>query len=459
MKPTTLWQSTLILLEKKVSKPNFVTWFSNVNIKKIEGNEVVLTVPNIFVREWLKNKFESDLLSSLKEISPDIQKVKYIISNNSQKNNNKNSVLNNGSKFLLNDVSQPKIEFSQNRLSGLNPKYTFKNFVVGSFNQLATACALSIVKKWNTKDEVKSLNYNPLFIYSGVGLGKTHLLEAIGNEIVNIKKKRKVKYTPCQNFTSQIITAIRSQTIDDFIKQYQAFDVLIIDDIEFIAGKERTQEAFFQIFNELIDNDKQIILSSDRPPRAINNLEERLRSRFEGGMIADISLPETEERLAILEEKLEERQIILPKEILEFIANNVKSNIRELEGTLIRAIVIFEKEQSVEAVKKELGGIINKSKNRISYEKIIEDVCDFYRVAKKDILSKSRKKDLVLPRQVIMYLMRNEINLSLPSIGAKIGNKDHTTVSYACEKIEEKMKKDGDFFRDLETIKERIHNS
>ncbi|HOK35176.1 MAG TPA: chromosomal replication initiator protein DnaA [Candidatus Pacearchaeota archaeon] len=455
---STLWQSTLILLEQKVSKPNFVTWFSNVDIKKKEGDEITLSVPNIFVKEWLKNKFESELLDSLRQFSPEIKKINYIISSK-EKNNSKlfsNSL--NNSKLPL-DLSQQKIEFSQNRLSGLNPKYTLKNFVVGSFNQLAAACAISVIKTWTSKDNIKDLSYNPLFIYSSVGLGKTHLLEAIGNEIVNTRKKRKVKYIPCPNFTSQIITAIRSQNIEDFLEKYQSFDVLIIDDIEFIAGKERTQETFFRIFNELIDHNKQIILSSDRPPRAIEKLEERLKSRFEGGMVADISLPETEERLAILEEKVEEKGVILPKEILEFIAVNIKNNIRELEGALIKAIVLFQREQSVEVVKKELKDIINQPKNRISPEKIIDNVCSFYNVSKKDVLSKSRKKELVLPRQVIMYLMREEINLSLPSIGVKIGNKDHTTVGYACEKIEEKLKKDGDFFRDLEVIKERLYNS
>jgi chromosomal replication initiator protein len=453
---TSLWQSTLASLEQKISKASFATWFSSTTIKKKEGDKIVLAVPNIFVKEWLENKFEPELLSTIKEISPDVKEIKYIISN--QKPKEYSSKKQSNQKLPV-DFSQPKIDFYQNRISGLNPKYTLKNFVVSSFNQLATACAISIIKKWSASSvSFKELSYNPLFVYSGVGLGKTHLLEAIGNEVINARKKRKVKYIASPNFTSQVITAIRDQSIEKLVKEYQTFDILIIDDIEFLAGKERTQEIFFRIFNELTEEGKQIILSSDRPPRAIEKIEERLRSRFEGGMVTDISLPETEERLAILEQKMQEREVVIPREILEFIASNIKNNIRELEGALIKSIVLFEREQSVEGTKNALQDIIKESKKKTSPEKIIEQVCNFYHIQKKEALSKSRKKEFVLPRQVIMYLMREEIGLSLPSIGAKIGNRDHTTVGYACEKTEEKLKKDGDFARDIEAIKERIYN-
>ncbi len=444
-----LWQSVLSSLENKISKTNLVTWFRDIDIKQQKNNQIIISVPNIFVREWLHNKFEKDLIEAFQKFSPNIKDIKYVISKPSSEIESQK--LNKKTKNLINDIAQPKIEFSQNRLSGLNPKYTFKNFIVGEFNQLAHACAISILKNPNS--------INPLFVHSGVGLGKTHLLEAIGNEIINSRRKKKVKYIPCPNFTSQIITAIRNQGIEKVVEMYSNYDVLIIDDIEFIAGKERTQEVFFRVFNNIKENDNQIIISSDRPPKAIENLEARLRSRFEGGMIVDITFPEYEERLAILEQKLEEKGGILPQEILEFIAKNIKKNIRELEGALIRSLIIFEQERSFEKVKKALEEIISEPKKRISAEKVIQIVCDFYNISSREVLSKTRKKEVVLPRQVIMYFLREEINLSLPSIGVKLGNKDHTTVGYACEKVGEKIRKDVDFLKDFEVIKERIYNS
>lgn len=441
-----LWQSVINSLENKFSKTNLITWFQDVSIEKNSEEQIIISVPNIFVKEWLKNKFEKDLIKAFQNFLPNVKIIKYKILNKKQ------NAINNKRKnnLLINDISQPQIEFYQNRLSGLNPKYKFENFVVGSFNQLAHACGLSVIKNIGS--------INPLFVYSGVGLGKTHLLEAIGNEIINSRKRKKVKYIPCPNFTSEIINAIRNDGIEKIVENYSNYDVLIIDDIEFLAGKERTQEVFFRVFNNLKEDDKQIIISSDRPPHAIENLEERIKSRFEGGMIVDISYPEYEERLAILEQKLEERNGILPQEILEFIARNIKKNIRELEGALIKALIIFEQERSFEKVKKSLEDFVLKPKNKISPEKIIEIVCDFYNVSKKEILSNTRKKEVVLPRQVIMYLLREEVNLSLPSIGIKIGNKDHTTVGYACEKIEEKIKKDGEFLKDIEVIREKINS-
>lgn len=444
MDKVSLWQLVLSSLEKKISRANFVTWFRNTKVKAKTKDKVLLSVPNIFVKEWLQNKFQKELLLSFQEFSPEIKKINYIISNQPQIKDKKKGAANI-------DISQPEFDFYRSRVSGLNPKYRFSNYVVGSFNQLAHACAISITKKIGS--------YNPLFIYSKVGLGKTHLLGAIGNEILNLSSKKKVKYIPCPNFTSEIISAIRGQNIEKVVKTYSHFDILIIDDIEFIAGKERTQEAFFRVFSDLTEQGRQIVLSSDRPPRALEKIEERLKSRFEGGMVADITFPDYEERLAILEQKLEDRKSILPREILEFIARSIKKNIRELEGALIRSLVIFEREQSFEEIKKNLENIVGEEKRKISKEKILEKVCDFYNVSKKEILSKSRKREFVLPRQVTMYFLREELNLSLPSIGVKMGDKDHTTVGYACEKIGEKLKQDGDFLKDIEVIRERIYST
>lgn len=444
MDKVSLWQLVLSSLEKKISRPNFVAWFKNTKIKAKTKDKILLLVPNIFVKEWLENKFQKELLLSFQKFSPEIKKISYIISNQPQLKEKKQE------KTKI-DISQPEFDFHRSRLSGLNPRYRFSNYVVGSFNQLAHACAVSIAKKIGS--------YNPLFIYSKVGLGKTHLLGAIGNEILNLSSKKKVKYVPSPNFTSEVISAIRGQNIEKVVETYSHFDILIIDDIEFIAGKERTQEVFFRVFNDLTEQGRQIILSSDRPPRALEKIEERLKSRFEGGMVADITFPDYEERLAILEQKLEDRKSILPKEILEFIARSIKKNIRELEGALIRALVIFEQERSFEAIKKNLQNIIGEEKRKISLEKILEKACDFYSVSRKEVLSKSRKREFVLPRQVIMYLLREELNLSLPSIGVKMGGKDHTTVGYACEKVGEKLKEDEEFSKDIEVIKERIYST
>jgi len=450
MDKTTLWNSVLSLLESKLSKANFLTWFQGTKIQKKKGEEIYLSVPNIFVKEWLKKKFEKELLASFQKFSPEIKKIRYVIEKKKTKIQTQPSL----------DLSQPQIEFLVHRESGLSPKYTFKNFVIGSFNQLAAACAISIAKRLKLSSSLFSpQSYNPFFVYSDVGLGKTHLLEAIGNEVLKAKRRKKVKYIPCSSFTSQVISAIRDQNIEKVVEEYQNFDLLIIDDIEFLAGKERTQEVFFRIFNELLERGSQIVLSSDRPPHALEKIEERLRSRFKGGMVADISQPSFEERVAILQQKIEERNVILPKEIIEFIAQNVRKNIRELEGALIKAIIIFERDQSIESVKKHLQDLIEEPRRKITVEKIINEVCEFYNVSKKEILSKSRKKEYVLPRQVIMYLLREELNLSLPSIGVKLGNKDHTTVGYACEKIREKLRKDGEFIKDFQVIKERIYNS
>lgn len=459
MDNTILWQNTLKSLEQKLSKPSIATWFKNVSIVKQTEKEVVLSVPNIFVKEWLQNKFSQKLLSCFQQSSPDIKRVKFVISNN---NNNsatttskKRSSSSNKSKAKISKISQPEIEFRQS--SGLNPKYTFENFVIGDFNQLAYACAAAITRKISSSS--KKRIYNPLFVYSKVGLGKTHLLEAIGNEIINIKKTKKVKYIPCPNFTSQVISAIRNQDIENIIKNYNSFDLLIIDDIEFLAGKEKTQEIFFRIFNELTEKGKQIVLSSDRPPQVIENLEERIRSRLGGGMVTDINQPSFEERVAIIEKKLEDKKETLPKEIIDFIAQHIKKNIREIEGALVKAVISYETTRSFEETKKQLKDVIETPKKKISPGKVIGCVSDFYDIPQKEILSQSRKKELVTPRQLVMYLLREEVGLSLTSIGMKVGNRDHTTVKYGIRKAEENLRKNREFLNTIEVIKERIYNT
>ncbi|PIV65028.1 MAG: chromosomal replication initiator protein DnaA, partial [Candidatus Nealsonbacteria bacterium CG01_land_8_20_14_3_00_12] len=308
--------------------------------------------------------------------------------------------------------------------------------------------------------------YNPLFIYGGVGLGKTHLIQAIGNQVKKENQVKKVKYVTSERFTSEVISALRSGSlrpndIDDFKKRWREIDLLIIDDIQFLAGKEKTQEEFFYTFNALYDAGKQIVLSSDRPPKSIQTLEERLRSRFEGGMIADISYPDLETRIAILKSKAGEKSVVLSDEVFEYIAQNIKKNVRELEGALNRLIAannqLNQKELNLNDVKKILNSILNTPKKSTTLKNIIKAVAEFYDVSEKELLERSRKKEIVKPRQVIMYLLREELKSSFPFIGLKIGGRDHTTAIHACEKIRKEIELDSNLNDEINLIKEKLY--
>jgi chromosomal replication initiator protein len=343
-------------------------------------------------------------------------------------------------------------ELEVDKKTNLNPRYTFSNFVVGSFNELSYAGAMAIVKN---PGEV----YNPFFVYGGVGLGKTHLLQAIGNEIIKNFPKKKVRYISCGKFVSDVILAIKNHQIEILKSSYQNFDVLLIDDIQFLSGKEKTQEEFFYIFNTLYEKNKQIVVSSDRPPKAIPALVERLRSRFEGGMIADISFPDFETRLAILKIKSEEKGVSFQEEILNYIATNIKKNIRELEGALNILIAyqkLNQKSPDLQTVKQLLKNLIAAPTKISSVKKIIKTVADFYEISEKEILSNSRKREYVKPRQVAMYLLREELKCSFPFIGRKFEGKDHTTAIHAYNKISESLKKDENLVEEIKQIKERF---
>ena len=308
-------------------------------------------------------------------------------------------------------------------------------FVIGSFNELAQAAARAIIKHQGNL-------YNPLFIYGGVGLGKTHLLQAVGNDLMKNSPNKKVKYISSEKFTSEMIDAISNKGMEDFKKKYHKIDTLIIDDIQFIAGKEKTQEEFFNTFNALYQKNKQIIISSDRPPKAISTLEERLRSRFEGGMIADISQPDMETRLAILKNKIEEKKIKISDDVITYVATHIQNNIRELEGALNRIIAFSQVNNTIPTMKnisKILSQIINTPKKMTNCKNIFKAVCELYDISVSDLFNRSRKKELVRPRQISMYLIRQELNGSYPYIGEKLGGRDHTTVMYACQKISKEM--------------------
>ena len=440
-----LWQAALGEIELNLSKANFITWFKNTGVLEKKDGFATISVPNGFSKEWLSNKYQKLILKSLRNLSPDIKNVDFVISTTLSSS----QIIPSSPNISIQKYTekQPQLEnqagfeeFKVNKDTNLNPKYTFDSFVVGSFNELAQAAAKAVVQNLGTL-------YNPLFIYGGVGLGKTHLLQAIGNEVIDQNKKR-VKYTSSERFSSELIYSLREGKIDRFKEEYRKIDVLIIDDIQFLAGKEKTQEEFFHIFNALYQKNKQIILSSDRPPKAIATLEERLRSRFEGGMTADISYPDFETRLVIIKTKADEKKYCLPEDVLEYIATNIKKNIRELEGALNRVMAFVQINNtppSIDDTAKILSSVIAPPRKLISYKNIIKAVSEFYDITTSDLTTKCRRREIVWPRQITMFLMREELKNSYPFIGEKLGGKDHTTVMYACEKIKTKLSQDPYF--------------
>ena len=449
-----LWQSVLAQMQFHISKANFATWFQNTEIISKDNEKIIISVPNAFSKEWLSNKYNKLILKTLHDIDDSIKELDFVIKPQSVKAFS--PIL--ASKDVLESERQEDAqlkfeEFKINKETNLNPRYTFDNFVVGSFNELAHASALAVADN-------PGFVYNPLFIYGGTGLGKTHLIQAVGNKISNESKKKKVKYISSEKFVSGIVSAIRTNSMEAFKASLAPIDVLILDDIQFIAGKNKSQEEFFHVFNSLYEKNKQIILSSDRPPNAIAELEDRLRSRFEGGMITDVSLPDYETRLVILKAKLQEKNAALSEEILDYIATNVKKNIRELEGALNKILIYtkINQEVNIETVKKLLKGFVFSPFDIANYKKIIETVAKFYNLEEKNLFDPTRRKEIVRPRQVAMFLLRKELKYSFPAIARKFGGKDHTTAIYAYKKILQENEENNKLTEELNLIKQRIYS-
>ncbi len=442
-----LWQSVLAQVQLNISSANFATWFKNTNIAAQKEHKVVVSVPNSFVKEWLENKYHKSIIKILHNLDGQIKEVEYAVGKNVKTPPKRPSV------SIEEETDQLEFqEFKVDKDTNLNPKYIFDNFVVGPFNELPHAAAIAV-------SESPGLVYNPLFVYGGVGLGKTHILQAVGNEVIKNFPKKKIKYLSSEKFTSEIVGSIQNHNIDELKKKYQAIDLLIIDDIQFLAGREKTQEEFFHIFNVLYEKNKQIIISSDRPPKAISSLAERLRSRFEGGMIADISSPDYETRLAILKSKANEKNYNFPDEIFEFLATYIKRNIRELEGALNRLIIyqkVNNKQPDVDTAKSLLKNLLFSPRQIITPKKIIQMVAEFYDLRERDLLTSSRKKEIVKPRQIAMFLLREELKNSFPFIGRKFNGKDHTTAIHSHKKISKEVKKDKKLEEEIELIKDRI---
>jgi len=447
MTPEELWQATLAQIQLMTSPANFATWFKDTKISFLEKEKVIISVPNSFVKEWLEQKYHKVIFKILKNLEPRVKRIEYKVGKEEEERILK--------KIDFHKIASPQLgilNLEINEKTNLNPRYTFSNFVVGSFNELAYAASQAVV-------ENPGKVYNPLFVYGGVGLGKTHLLQAIGNEIFRKFKKLTVKYLPVNSLVSEIINSIKNKKIEQLKSSFQNIDVLILDDVQFLAGKEKTQEEFFYIFNSLYEKGKQIVISSDRPPKAIPSLTERLRSRFEGGMIADISLPDFETRIAILKLKSQERGINFSDEILNYIASNIKNNIRELEGALNVLCAysrIQNKEIDLKIAKTLLKTLISPTPKISNFKKVIKVVADFYEITEKEILSSSRRREIVKPRQVAMYILREDLKYSFPFIARKFGGKDHTTVIHACEKIGKELQKNDELFEEIKQIRNRI---
>ena len=411
------------LLKAESTPISYETWLKNIEIESIDNGNVVLIVDSDFTKEFLGSRYHDLLVNTFKYLTNKECSVSYL----------SKEELMNSSKNQTNQTEYNNVSYSN---PTLNPKYTFETFVVGNNNRFAHAAALAVA-------EAPSTSYNPLFIYGGVGLGKTHLMHAIGNEILRNNKNANVLYVTSEKFTNQLINAIKDHTNEQFRSKYRNIDVLLIDDIQFIAGKESVQEEFFHTFNTLHESGKQVIISSDRPPKDINLLEDRLKSRFEWGLIADISNADYETRLAILRKKSQLDNIIIADEILANIANRIDTNIRELEGALNKLIAranLINSPITMEMSEWAINEIVSSKDKVISSQFIQETVAKYFNIDAKDIAGAKRSADIVFPRQIAMYLCRTVPQLSLPQIGKEFGNRDHTTVMHACNKIEKEIK-------------------
>ena len=459
MNHSDLWKSALGQIELSISKASFVTWFQNTDIADVEDGIVVISVPNGFAKEWLENKYNHTIIQALQSCEEGIRSIRCIISgpdspgsgsgakktldavqarpNQAETATKKSSTssVQTGRATPSQAQPAPRKTTVLYHESHLNDRYQFENFVVAENNELAHAACSAISQKLGEA-------YNPLFVYGGVGLGKTHLLQALGNAVKAADGAKTIKYTTSERFTSELVDAIKKGTVDTFKEYYQQMDLLIIDDIQFLSGREKTQNEFFHIFNSLYQLNKQIIISSDRPPKSIQTLEDRLRSRFEGGMIVDISQPNLETRAAILEKKAKEKGISLDKEVIRFIAEHITQNIREVEGALNRVLAyaeFYKLPPDMQLAEKALTQIIIQSEKKVSKEQILAAVTEKYSVTEEELKQKGRKKGIAHPRQVAMYLMRSELNMPFSAIGEFFGGRDHTTALHAFEKISKSM--------------------
>jgi chromosomal replication initiator protein len=437
-----IWNRSLSKIEGKIGGSVFDLWFKPIKLANIKDNTATLDIPNRFFKEWIEDSYPNIIRESMEAVVGYPVNLKYRIEEKLANTQKKIS---------------DKLEHRRTRLASrgiyLNPKYTFENFITGNSNQFAHAAAIAVA-------EAPGRTYNPLFIYGGVGLGKTHLMNAIGNRVLDEKHDFTVMYVSSEQFTNEVVSSLRHDKMVELKEKYRNLDLLLLDDVQFIARKTATQEEFFYTFNSLYEKQKQIVISCDRPPREISEVTDRLRSRFNMGLIADIQPPDVETKIAIIQKKAEMMDIRrIPGDVVEFLATRIKSNVRELEGCLIRIAAqatLSGEEINIETTRKILKDIVTDIDRPVTVEMVQKIVCDFYHITLSDIKAKRRTKDISLPRQVAMYLCKQTTGASLNDIGKNFGGKDHATVIYACKQIEERRTKDETFSRVIDNLLQKI---
>lgn len=469
MQSGNVWQAVLGEIELSVSRGNFMTWFKQSHLLKCDDSSATIGVPNVFIKQQLERKYNDLIVETLKKNGLSPGHIEYKIHTVTNRRTAEQT-------FTQDDAirlepsstdsysalpSPPASSLSSRQNSnassttyrqGLNDRYTFESFIVGSGNELAYAACQAIAVNPGTK-------YNPLFLYGGVGIGKTHLMQAVGNAVLTNKPSARIVYASSEQFLQEFVNALRFKKISDFTEVYRTADVLIVDDVQFIAGKDKVQEEFFHTFNTLHQANKQIIISSDKPPSEIPGLEDRLRSRFAGGMSIDMQIPDFETRCAIIQTKAEGHATELPSDVVEYLANNVRTNIRELEGALNQLLAFCEM-RALEPNLAIVTGLLGNSKSRpkhVSAKQIIERTARHFQVSVDEILGSKRDKDIVVPRQVAMYILRSELHLSFPKIARELGRKDHTTAIHSVDKISKEINVDNDIRSAINEIKEFLY--
>ena len=443
-----LWQNALVQIELGTSQASFRTWFRNTDIVGRDGGSVQVAVPSKIVKEWLMEKHHKLILKALRTLDNSVRTVEYSIHRAPVAQERKTPRRESAPETAPMDLSSLYIDKRDN----LNPRYTFETFVVGPFNQLAHAAARALVDR-------PGLIYNPLFIYGSTGRGKTHLIQAVGNHFKKTRSGVKVLYVTSERFAVDYINAVKAGRANNFKDQYRNNDVLIMDDVQFIANTEKTQEELFHLFNALHDSNKQIVFSSDKHPMLLPGFEDRLKGRFQAGMIAEIPEPDVESRVAIIRAKIDLHGFSLSDDIIQHIAENVRGNIRELEG-ILNMIVCRSQLKGRLVSLQDVRALIKhniKPFRGVSVDEVVRRVAQYYEIAEKSIYEKTRKKEVVRPRQIIMYMLREEFNVSYPSIGEKLGGRDHTTVIHSCEKIKEEVKTNNTLEQEIEHIRALIH--
>jgi len=457
-----VWRAALGELQVSLSPANFETWLKETALVAVDDNRFTVAVPNGFAKDWLETRYRSLISQTLARVVGYSVQVDFEVREGVSAAANDEGGVETASPSPAVLPPPAAVRLEPGRVGGtesgnstLNPRYTFRSFIVGSANRLAHAASLSVAER-------PGHAYNPLFLYGGVGLGKTHLMHAIGNQVLARFPRKRVVYATSEKFTNEFITSIQQGKIDDFRSRYRRIDLLLIDDIQFIADKERTQEEFFHTFNAIHEDGKQIVLSSDRPPKAILTLEERLRSRFEWGLIADLTAPDLETRIAILRAKAEEGAVPVTSDVIEFIARKVVSNIRELEGALNRIVAYAAMGAmpiSIELAQAVLSNVLyNPKKRQVTPERIAQAVSTYYGVPMDALQGQKREKSIVVPRQIAMFLMREETDVSLLRIGAELGGRDHSTVLHACDKINREMQVNDEMRREVAAVRELIYS-